>query len=328
MNGSPENLPDISMRLLEIFAAMMGQRTTVATAESLGISQPAVSTGLRQLESQLGLTLFERTGRHLEPTAEARNLYEEIRPLFGIVRSFGMRARDLRNGRIGRLRVIATPPPGYAAIPQAMRGFLDTRPDVTVSYDVRRLDNVLRAVQTGQADVGVGLAAARIPNVNTEVLRLGQMVVLMPADHPLAREERIEMRGLTGERFIGIDQDSFLGRMVAKAFDDAQVTYHPQLETRYCQTAASLAASGMGLCVIDPWSAQPYLARVGDRPLVARPLAHDCPVRCMMFTRRGIPHSELLKTFMDEMRRAIAALDIPGLSPTPKRPADPQTQDS
>ncbi|WP_226941877.1 LysR family transcriptional regulator [Pseudooceanicola spongiae] len=322
MTKGPEKLPETSMRQLEIFAAMMGERTTVATAESLGISQPAVSSGLRQLEAQLGLTLFERTGRHLEPTLEARNLYEEIRPLFGIVRSFAMRARDLRNGRVGRLRVISTPPPGYSVIPQAMRGFLDTRPDVTVSFDVRRLDNVLRAVQTGQADMGVGLAAGSIPNVNTEELRLGQMVALLPQDHPLARHDQIEIKALRGERFIGIDQESFLGRMVAQAFEAAHVTYHPQLETRYCQTAASLAANGLGVCIVDPWSAQPYLDGLeGKGGLVARPLAQDCPVRCMMFTRRGVPHSELLKTFMAEMRRATTALDIPGLSgPAPAIP--------
>ncbi|WP_236045451.1 MULTISPECIES: LysR family transcriptional regulator [Pseudooceanicola] len=322
MTKGPDNLPETSMRLLEIFAAMMGQRTTVATAESLGISQPAVSAGLRQLEAQLGLTLFERTGRHLEPTLEARNLYEEIRPLFGIVRSFAMRARDLRNGRVGRLRVIATPPPGYSVIPQAMRGFLDSRPDVTVSFDVRRLDNVLHAVQTGQADVGIGLASGRFPNVNSEELRVGQMVALLPQDHPLARQDRIEVAALTGERFIGIDQESYLGRMVARAFEESHVTYHPQLETRYCQTAASLAASGMGVCIVDPWSAQPYLNGAGG--LVARPLAQDCPVHCMMFTRRGIPHSGLLKVFMEEMRRAVAALEIPGLE---TEQSDPPLQD-
>lgn len=321
MTKGPEKLPETSMRLLEIFAAMMGQRTTVATAESLGISQPAVSAGLRQLEAQLGLTLFERTGRHLEPTLEARNLYEEVRPLFGIVRSFAMRARDLRNGRVGRLRVIATPPPGYSVIPQAMRSFLDSRPDVTVNFDVRRLDNVLNAVQTGQADVGIGLASGRIPNLNTEELRLGQMVALLPRDHPLAKHDTVEVAALTGGRFIGIDQESYLGRMVSQAFEEAHVTYHPQLETRYCQTAASLAAQGMGVCIVDPWSAQPYLAGpASDGGLVARPLAQPCEVRCMMFTRRGVPHSGLLKVFMEEMRRATASLDIPGLAPARNGP--------
>ena len=63
-----EDMPDVSLRLLEIFAAMMRCSTTVETAEFLGVSQPAVSAGLRQLESQLGITLFERTGRRLQPS--------------------------------------------------------------------------------------------------------------------------------------------------------------------------------------------------------------------------------------------------------------------
>lgn len=64
-----ENLaqPDISLRLLQIFGAMMRCETTVEAVEQLGISQPAVSNGIRQLENQLGVTLFERLHRRLQP---------------------------------------------------------------------------------------------------------------------------------------------------------------------------------------------------------------------------------------------------------------------
>ncbi len=88
---------------------MMRCQTTVEAAEQLGISQPAVSNGLRQLERELGITLFERAHRRLEPTAEALSLYEEIRPLFGVLRSFSLRARDIRQGKSGRIRIVATP---------------------------------------------------------------------------------------------------------------------------------------------------------------------------------------------------------------------------
>ena len=134
-------LPDVSLRLLEIFAAMMRCATTVEAAEQLRISQPAVSAGLRQLENQLGLTLFERTGRRLQPTAEARSLYEEIRPIFSLMRGFSQRARDMQLGMAGRLKVIATPPLGYSVAPVALRRLLEDRPDVSVAFDVRRLEH-------------------------------------------------------------------------------------------------------------------------------------------------------------------------------------------
>jgi len=101
-----ENLPEVSLRLLEIFAAMMRAATTIEAAEILQVSQPAVSAGIRQLEVQLGITLFERSGRRLSPTAEARQLYDEIRPMFSMIRGFSQRARDIRLGLSGRLRVM------------------------------------------------------------------------------------------------------------------------------------------------------------------------------------------------------------------------------
>ncbi|MDB6454195.1 helix-turn-helix domain-containing protein [Falsirhodobacter sp. 20TX0035] len=82
--------PEISLRLLEIFAAMMRSSTTTEAAKILHISQPAVSAGLRQLEANLGLRLFERRSRRLDPTNDAHTLYKEISPLFG--RCAGLRS--------------------------------------------------------------------------------------------------------------------------------------------------------------------------------------------------------------------------------------------
>ena len=63
---------DLSLRLLEIFGAVITHQTTVHAAEDLGISQPAVSLAIKQLEEQLGFSLFDRRNRRLQPTQEAR----------------------------------------------------------------------------------------------------------------------------------------------------------------------------------------------------------------------------------------------------------------
>ncbi|MBY6092702.1 LysR family transcriptional regulator [Maritimibacter alkaliphilus] len=295
------DLPEVSLRLLEIFAAMMRCTTTVETAEFLGISQPAVSAGLRQLENQLGFSLFERTGRRLTPTGEANDLFEEIRPLFGILRSFSTRARDIRSGRVGRLRVMATPPLGYSLGPRALQAFHAARPEVTISYDVRRLENVLDAIQTGQADIGLVLNAERLETVNSEIIQRSQMVVLMPEDDPLAEGAFVTAEALTGRQIVGIDQASQLGRLVAKGFAQGGGQYRPGIEVRYCQTASALVADGMGVTVTDPYSAEPYL----DRGLVSRPFMPTLEVSASMLTRKGVPHSGLLLSFMEELRRQL-----------------------
>lgn len=300
-----ESFSDVSLRLLEIFAAMMRCSTTVETAEHLKISQPAVSASLRQLETQLGITLFTRSGRRLQPTSEAKDLYEEIRPMFGIIRSFTTRAKDLRTGRTGRLRIMATPPLGYSVGPIALRNFRAARPDTTISYDVRRLENVLDAVSTGQVDIGLVLNAERLETVNSELLQHQQMVVLLPKDHALADEPFVTPEQLVRYPLVGIDVASQLGRLLSVGFDVSGVLYEPQVDVRYCQTAAALVAAGMGVTIVDPYSAAPYLTR----GLVVRPFMPAREVGAVMLTRKGVPHSGILFSFMAELRKAAENFD-------------------
>jgi hypothetical protein len=78
---------DLNLRLLEVFEAVMRCQTTIDAAEELGISQPAVSTSIKRFEKQVGFTLFDRTGRLMKPTEEARLLLNEVVPVFALLRN-------------------------------------------------------------------------------------------------------------------------------------------------------------------------------------------------------------------------------------------------
>jgi len=304
---SPDpGLPDVSLRLLEIFAAMMRCATTVEAAEQLRISQPAVSAGLRHLETQLGLPLFERTGRRLLPTAEAKSLYEEIRPIFSLMRGFSQRARDMKLGMAGRLKVIATPPLGYSVAPIALRNFLKARPNVSVAFDVRRLDQVKDAVQSGQADIGLAIDHNRPLALNVNVLQRAHMVALVPKSSLLAEKPHLTALDLQTEPMIGLEAASNLGQLARKAYEQAGAIYAPRIEVRYCATAAALAAQQLGVTVVDPYSATSH----STGALVRKPFLPACEVQAVMYTRRGVPHTGLLHSFMSDLRAAFADCDL------------------
>lgn len=307
MSRLNQGQPDVSLRLLEIFAAMMRAPTTIEAAELLKISQPAVSAGIRQLEVQLGITLFERTNRRLTPTAEAHQLYEEIRPVFGMMRGFTQRARDIRLGLAGRLRIMATPPLGNSLAPRALQRLLENRPEVSISFDVRRLEHVIDAVQSGVADVGLALAQHRLETVNVDVLHRAHMVALVPEGGPLAQQAHVSAVDLQPFPLVGLEQESNLGQLVRQAFEQSGAEYQPHVEVRYCQTAAMLATHGLGTTVVDPWSALAY-----PLPgLVQRPFVPACEVRAVMLTRKGVPHSGLVHSFQSELRE-VALEMAPG----------------
>ncbi|MCJ8141225.1 LysR family transcriptional regulator [Falsirhodobacter halotolerans] len=304
-SGRHTGLPDMSLRMLEIFATMIRCETTVETADVLRISQPAVSAALRQLEGQLGLRLFERSGRRLIPTAEARELYQEIRPIFGLMRGISARAHDMKMGLAGRLRIVSTPPLGHSVAPDALERLVREGPQISVAFDVRRLEEVVDAVQTGTADIGLALTQGRFDTVNLDVLHRAHMVALVAKDDPLAQHPHVTPADIADRPMIGLDAESQLGQLVRGAFAQTGTPYTPRVEVRYCETATVLAAKRMGVTVVDPYS-----AHIRDGGLIERPFLPSCEVRAVLLTRRGVPHTGLMHRFIALLRTCLSELAL------------------
>lgn len=292
--------PQISFRLLSIFSSLMSGATTQEAAEQLGMSQPAVSNGIRQLEAKLGVNLFERLHRRLKPTEEAFQLFEEIQPLFSIMRGFELRARSMRLGLSGRLRILSTPPLGHTVAAEALGALLETRPEVTVSYDVRLLNEVVEAVQNGSVDLGLGLGYESHSALNVEVIAHVNMVCVLPESHALARRPVIMIQDLAGCDLIGIEAASQLGSAIRFVFHREQVAYSPRVEVRYCSTAAVLAHAVSSIAIVDPFTA----SRLAPGQ-VMRPFRPDCIVPVGLLFRRGVPRSRLVNAYVANVRTAL-----------------------
>ncbi len=299
---------DLSLRLLEIFGTLMLHRTTVDTATELGVSQPAVSLAIKELEKQVGFALFERVKQRLHPTDEARSLFAEIEPLLGMMRSIESHVRDLRDGTEGKLRLMSTPPLGNAVIPAALKRFVTARPNVSVAYDVGRLDDVLESVESGSVELGLVLALEQHPAVHVRHLDRYRMVALVPSSHPLHRRGESVTPGDAAEHgFVGLDRQSRLGVMVEATFARMQVAHEPRVVVRNCHTAAVLADAGMGLAIVDPFTA----GFVKDLDLVACPFEPAMEIPACLLTRTGTTPSRIAETFVGELEGVLADRGMP-----------------
>ena len=97
----------MNLRQLEILHAVIRHRTTVAAADELALSQPAISNALKAMEAQAGFALFERVNNRLFPTTEAMALYKESDAIFALHAKLENRVRDLRECRSGHLSIVA-----------------------------------------------------------------------------------------------------------------------------------------------------------------------------------------------------------------------------
>ncbi|UQR66557.1 LysR family transcriptional regulator [Bradyrhizobium sp. C-145] len=295
----------MNLRQLEILRAVVRHRTTVAAAEELSLSQPAISNALKAMETQAGFALFERVNNRLFPTAEAMALYKESETIFALHAKLENRVRDLRECRTGHLSIVATPPLAYSIIPPALSDFLRRRPQTRMFFDVRRYEGIIDGLLSRVAELGFALGFSHHPGIAHEVVHTGEMVCVMPPRHPLADRAVITASDLADRPFIGLERGTQLGEAVRASFASAGALFQPTVEVRYCNTACVLAAAGVGAAVVDPFS--PHQA--GSQELVIRPFLPVTPALAYMLWSEAEPLSRLARAFLDEVRRASRQLE-------------------
>jgi DNA-binding transcriptional LysR family regulator len=131
------------------------------------------------------------------------------------------------------------------------------------------------------------------------------MVALMRADHPLAAQAAVGPRDLAAHAFVGLDRASRLGFLLQNAFQTAGVAYTPQVEVRYCHTAAVLAQSGQGVAVVDVYTA----AFLPNLEVVQRRFEPGIEVSACLLTRSDRPLSQLAGEFVQAFVSALNRRD-------------------
>lgn len=302
----------MTLRQLEILRAVIRLQTTMAAARHLGMSQPAVSNAIRQIEAQLGFPLFERANNRLFPLEAATIIQEESDPLFAMHAALEERVQDLRQSKISRLRILSTPPLGQGILPRALEAFARRHRRLRVFFDIRELDEIVRSVESGKTDLGLGLGLGPQPTLETERLFEDRMVCVLPPGHPLVACPTVTPQDLAGHAFIALDAGTRMGAAVRMAFQAARQAFAFRAEVRTCSTACALVQAGLGASVVDPFSA----AHAGAGPLVIRPFEPAIPSTAWAFWSNRKPLSETARRFMGEIRPALAG---PGRAPPASR---------
>jgi DNA-binding transcriptional LysR family regulator len=296
----------MNLRQLEIFRAIMQTGTTLAAADLLLISQPAVSNGLGQFEARLGFKLFHRVGGRLRPTREAHSLYEGSEEVFSSFESVQHLAEDLRRGWAGTLQAVFSPSLGHTIIPPVVKSFLANRPQVRIKLDTPSNERIVEMLASGRADLALTITHIEHSAIRSTVLREGAIFCAMPPDHPLAQHRTIEPADLAREFLIAYPPQSAIGMIINNVLRDADQFREPNMEVRFALTALALVESGVGIAMIDAFT----LAHAPESQVVKRPLATERTVPLVLSRARNEPLSVLASAFIDTCLRDPGITDI------------------
>ena len=211
-------------------------RSMTRAAEALGISQPAVSRLMRDMEINLRLTLFRRRKGGLQPTEEALALYAEVERSFVGVGKIERAAIRIRERQAGNLRICGMPALMHSFLPHVVEVFLRDDEGVAVALHTFDADIVIDQLRTRQYDIGY---------------------VMTPADTTGVIDD------LRDEPFISLAEGTMTRLKIDAAFEAANVTRRLELEAFWSATICSMVERGLGLSIIEPFTAEDFAARGG-----------------------------------------------------------------
>jgi DNA-binding transcriptional LysR family regulator len=283
----------ITMRQIEALRAAVLTGGASSAARLLNVSQPSVSRLLADLEREVGFSLFDRSNRRLRPTPECEVLYAEAEGLFAGLNGISARANEIRQAGLGQLRVACMPSLSSGVLPKVIGQFCRARPDVQISLSSYGSATVVDWVARGLVDVGIALKPLESPGVESQPLIATELVCAMPAGHRLARKSVIVPKDLSDVDFIGLTDDRLSWGAIANVMHEAGITPRRRISTQRAYTAYALVAEGVGVTVVEPFTAHAFR----ERGVVTRPFVPRIPLAFYLFFPIGKPPSGIAREF-------------------------------
>ncbi|WP_040485403.1 LysR substrate-binding domain-containing protein [Lutibaculum baratangense] len=290
-----------TLRELEVLRALVETGKATTAAQRLGLSQPAVSRSLAQLEAELGRTLFAREKGRLVPTREALAVNEELGTIFAALARIADRSATKRRSLTGTLRLAAPPTIAHRFLPSRIAQFTKDNPELEVVFDVLSSDALATSVAEATHDLALTDNSPSHDGVRTELLLATQAVCAVPSRHRLADWEVIRPEDLEGEPFISLTRRHSARAAMDRLFERAGVRRRIVIETATSVSAAEFVREGMGVAILNPFPIAHQLVR----GIEVKPFEPAIPYRTSFLLPASKPASPTTLAFMEATRASL-----------------------
>ncbi|AUG55638.1 LysR substrate-binding domain-containing protein [Thalassospira marina] len=280
-------------RQVEAFHALMISGSTVRAAEIMGITQPAVSRLIADLEHSVRFTLFDRIRGRLVATPEARLFFREVDESFRGLDRLRAAAAGIRDYGEGTLRIGCFAAGSVSLVPAAIRAFRAKHPDIRLTFHVKSSADIRNGIVDGQYDIG--LAADEIDNsgIDSQVFCSYAGVIAMPKDHPLAGHKVITPTDLADIALLGLVAEDRARQRLDALLGAEGINPNYALETPNSATICALAEDGNAVGLVNPMVTGHY----AGRNVVFRPFEPNVIFRSLLLYPANVQKSRLIREF-------------------------------
>ncbi|MEM8844318.1 MAG: selenium metabolism-associated LysR family transcriptional regulator [Pseudomonadota bacterium] len=241
-------------RRLQVFYTVARLLSFTKAAETLHMTQPAVTFQVRQLEDHFDTRLFDRTHNRVALTEAGRKAYEYAEEIFSLYAEMENTVKELTGDVSGALTMGASTTIAEYMLPALLRGFTMEFPDINLKLNVSNTEGIVSMIENSMIDLGVVEGPVANKNLLVEVCRVDQLVVVVPPDNELSARESISMEEVMEHPFICREEGSgtrevIMDHMVKLGLDRNNLNV--SLELGSPESIKGAVEAGMGISIVS-----------------------------------------------------------------------------
>jgi DNA-binding transcriptional LysR family regulator len=252
----------MDLRQLEFFSTVAGELNFTRAAERLTIAQSAVSAGVRSLESELGVELFDRSRRQIRLTATGELLLPKVRDALDAVNEVRDVAQLSTQAITGSIVIGLMTSVTLVNVPRLLGLYRTAHPGVGVRLRAARRGSadLVDELASGELDLAFLALSGAVPaSLSAVPIASSPMVLVLPSGHPLDRSRSVSLTDLADEEFIDLPPGYASRQIVDDAFAAAGVERRVIIEVSDIGTAAEYVTNGLGVAVLPEFAAHAAL---------------------------------------------------------------------
>lgn len=249
-------------RRLQVFHTVARLLSFTKAAETLHMTQPAVTFQVRQLEEHFNTRLFDRTHNRISLTDAGRRVFAYADRIFELYAEMESSVREITGEIRGTLAIGASTTIAEYMLPPLLGDFKERYPEVSIHLKVSNTEGIVSMVESNAIDLGIVEAPVGNRNLVVETCKLDRLVAIVPPSHPLASRSSTDFQTLLQYPFICREEGSGTREVIADYLvrqSDCTAVLKVAMELGSPEAVKGAVEAGMGVSVVSRTTIQKEL---------------------------------------------------------------------
>ena len=244
------NTPAMQIENFKIFADLVETKSFSKAAKLNGITQSAVSQQARSMERNFKTLMIDRSQKQFNLTREGQRIYDAAKEILHVYEKLLSELQEMKKVISGTIRISTIYSIGLHELPPYIKKFLHDYPSVNVRIEYRRSNLVYEDILHNSVDFGLVAFPQKLRQIETVPFRNDRLVLITHPNHPLAKATEVDLKTLSGHKFIGFDPDIPTRKAVDQIFRDNKLEITPVMEFDNIETVKRAVEIDHGIAIV------------------------------------------------------------------------------